>query len=242
MNRHQGRSVGRAAPGGDRIDRPALAGENDLVAVDVEAELQTIYGRIEPLDPAGVAELLAGSGVRWWIAGGRAARVGAPPRHHDDTDVVVDLDDLSSLRRQLAGWHLWEAHDGALRPLRPTDDLTAGVRQLWLRRDADHPWALDLLLHPHAEEWVFTYDERIRLPWDRALHTVGGIRYLRPEIALLHKAHHDRAKDRADRAVAVLDPAARAWLGDSLELLGHDDQAWAVRSPSRSNPYRPLRG
>lgn len=212
--------------------------DDDRVAVGVE-DLQVLYGRIVPLDPPGVAELLAGAGVRWWIAGGRAARVGAPPRHHDDTDVAVDLDDLPALRRHLAGWHLWEAHDGALRPLRPTDTLTPGVGGIWVRRDADHPWTLDLLLHPHAEQWIFKHDHRIRLPWDRALHTVGGIRYLRPEIALLHKAHHDRPKDHTDRAAAVLDPTARVWLAESLELLGHHDQARTVRSTQRTDTHPP---
>jgi hypothetical protein len=55
--------------------------------------------------------------VRWWIAGGRAARAGAPVRHHEDTDLVVRMDDIDALRQHLTDWDLWEAHDGALRPL-----------------------------------------------------------------------------------------------------------------------------
>ncbi|WP_433652940.1 hypothetical protein ACQP2C_12300 [Micromonospora zamorensis] len=55
-------------------------------------------------------------------------------------------------------------------------------------------------------------DARVRLPWDRALHGVNGLPYLRPEIALLHKAHLDSPKDRADLAAAVLDADARTWL------------------------------
>jgi len=67
------------------------------------------------------------------------------------------------------------------------------------------------------------------MPWQRALHTVDGIPYLRPEIALLHKAHLDRPKDKADLAAAQLDPDSRAWLGQTLDMLGHRSWAQLVR-------------
>ena len=72
------------------------------------------------------------------------------------------------------------------------------------------------------------------MPWQRALHTVDGIPYLRPEIALLHKAHLDRPKDRTDLAAAQLDPDARAWLVRTLELLGH--HSWAGLARQRDDP------
>jgi hypothetical protein len=59
---------------------------------------------------------------------------------------------------------------------------------------------------------------------------VDGVPHLRPELALLHKAHLDRPKDRADLAAARLDPAARAWLADTLDLLGHRDWAATARA------------
>lgn len=197
-----------------------------------EETFQSWYGRWRALDPPEVAALLDGSGVRWWIAGGRAARVGAASRHHEDTDVVLYRADLPALRRHLARWHLWQAHQGALRPLLSGDEVPEACDQLWLRRDARHPWIVDLLLHRDADEWIFKRDDRVRLPWTEALHSVDGIAYLRPEIALLYKAHTDRVKNRADLAAAALDPAARAWLIDTLELLGHHDWARAARRPA----------
>src|SRR5579859_543406 len=190
-----------------------------------EAAFQALYGRWDPLDPAQVADLFSGSSVRWWIVGGRAARVGAVPRGHEDTDVAVCRADLDELRATLSGWHLWEASDGALRPLLPGQPLTEGCDQLWLRRDARHPWRLDIQLDPSDEEWVFRRDPGIRVPWPRAVQAVDGIRYARPEIALLYKGRHDRPKDRADLAAAVLDADARAWLADTLDRLGH--HVWA---------------
>jgi hypothetical protein len=206
-----------------------------------EDHFQLLYGRWEPLEPAAVASLLTGSGVRWYIAGGRAARIGAPPRRHEDTDVVVRMADLDGLRGALAGWHLWEANNGALRPLLPDVALTAACEQLWARRDAGQPWQLDLLLDRASDDadWVFKRDASVRLPWAEALHTVAGAAYLRPEIALLHKARLDRPKDRADLAAARLDPAARAWLADMLDRLGHSDWARRVHEDAEADPSRP---
>jgi hypothetical protein len=181
----------------------------------------SLYGRWNPLEPEAVGELLSASAARWWIVGGRAARAGAPPRHHEDTDIAVRLDDLDELRQALSGWHLWEAHHGTLRPLLPGDTLTGGREQLWARRDAQQPWQFDIQLDRSEEEWVLKRDARIRVPWSRALYTINGIPCLRPELALLHKAHLDRPKDSADLVAAQLEPDARAWLAAALEQLGH---------------------
>jgi len=40
----------------------------------------------------------------------------------------------------------------------------------------------------------------------------------------------DRPKDRADLAAVRLDPAGRAWLADTLELLGYHEWARLARS------------
>jgi hypothetical protein len=196
---------------------------NDL---DEEA-FQLLYGRWDPLEPNQVAELFSGASLRWYVAGGRAARMGAPARHHEDIDIVVRAEDLGQLREVLADWHLWEANSGSLRPLLPRVAISEGCQGLWARRNSRGPWQIDLLLDRSGDEWVFKRDERIRLPWEHALHMVDGISYLRPEIALLHKAHLDRPKDRGDLAVAQLDTDARAWLAQTLEQLGH--HSWAQR-------------
>jgi hypothetical protein len=61
------------------------------------------------------------------------------------------------------------------------------------------------------------------------VQTIEGVRYLRPEIALLYKARLDRPKDRADLAAAALDADARAWLAGTLDRLGHRGWANLVR-------------
>jgi hypothetical protein len=208
-------------------------------SLDEEA-FQALFGRWDPLEPEAVRRMLGPTTVRWYIAGGRAARAGAPPRHHEDTDVIVRMDDLAELRTALAGWHLWEAHSGSLRPLLPGVGLSEGREQLWARLDAQHPWQLDILLDRSGAEWAFKRDASITLPWERVLHVVDGITFLRPEVALLHKAHLDRPKDRADLAAARLDPQARAWLAATLDQLGYAEWAQLARSAG-DNPLSPAR-
>src|SRR5215469_2955216 len=104
------------------------------------------------------------------------------------------------------------------------------MRTALARRDAQHPWQLDLQLDRSTSEWTYKRDARIRVPWERALHTGNGIPYQRPEIALLHKAHLDRSKDWADLAAARLDPDARARLANTLEQLGYHTWAQLART------------
>lgn len=202
-----------------------------------EEEFQALYGPWDPFGPGEIAGLLSGTHARWWIAGGRAARAGAAAkRHHEDTDVVAYAPDFGAVRDAMTGWHLWENVNGTLRPLLPGTSLNPECAQIWVRRDARQPWRFEYLLDRDSTdtEWVFKRDSRIRLPWERALHDVDGIPHLRPEVALLHKAHLDRGKDRADLAAAALTPEARNWLATTLRELGHDE--WARLTAVTASP------
>lgn len=188
-----------------------------------DEDFQLLYGPWQAYSPAQVAALLTGAPFRWWVAGGWAIKAaGGDARNHADIDVAVLAQDLTAVREELLDFHLWEAHDGSLRPLRPGDTLWPDREQLWARRDSGSPWVLDILLTPTiGEEWVFKRDSRIRLPLDEIGRTVNGVPYLRPEIGLLHKAGLDRDKDRVDLAGVLprLGSEARQWLVGSLKLL-----------------------
>jgi hypothetical protein len=202
-----------------------------------EASFQALYGRWDPLNPEQIADLLAGCGARWIVAGGRAARVGAPARHHSDTDISIAAADVGLIRAAMRDWHLWEVDDGALKPLLPGVALTPECEELWVRRDAGQPWRFEFLLDRYStdDEWVYKRDPRVRLPWQRAVHSAGGVEYLRPELALLFKAKNDRPKDRADLLAARLDQSGRAWLADTLDQQGHDEWARLTRSGTTSD-------
>lgn len=196
-----------------------------------EEAFYALYGSWKAMAPERVAELLSAAGVGWWIAGGRAARVGAAPRRHEDTDVVIRVRDLDAARQAMRGWHLWQNIGGALCPLLPGVPLAEDCVQLWVRREARQPWRLDFLIDRGStdEEWVFKRDASVRLPWDQATHTVDGVGCLRPEVALLFKAKLDRPKDRADLLAAGLAPARRTWLAGTLEKLGYHEWAELAR-------------
>jgi hypothetical protein len=184
-----------------------------------------------------VRDLFVRAPFRWWIAGGWAIELATGvQRHHDDTDVVVLFDDLPANRAWPAGFHLWEAHDGALRPLLPGEELREAREQLWARRNAREPWLMDLLLSPSEDgRWLYKRDHRISLPVDEVGALSDGVSYLRPEVVLLHKAKATRDKDEADFAsvLPLLGERERDWL-DAALALAHPDHSWRPRLSSAS--------
>lgn len=185
-----------------------------------DAEFAALYGAWQPLSFAETAALL--DPLPWWVVGGWALELAnGVPRPHHDLDVSVPRSALGALASTLSSYHLWAAQTGSLTPLARFDELPADHEQLWLRRDAQSPWLLDLLLQPIiAEDWVYKKDARVRVPLSRAVVSTGGVPHLAPEIALLHKAHLCRPQDDADLAATlpVLDAAARKWLRDTVRL------------------------
>ena len=183
-------------------------------------EVEALYGPWSPPRPDEVGALLGD--LTWWVAGGWALELfSGVARPHHDLDVCVARADLPRVREALSAFHLWTAHDGALKPLSWFAQLPPEYEQLWVRRDATSPWLLDLLLQPVEDGvWVFKKDARVRVPMERAVVRTEGIPHLAPEIALLHKAHLCRPQDEQDLAAVLplLADDRRAWLRDALAL------------------------
>ena len=140
--------------------------------------------------------------------------------------------DAGALRRHLAGrLDVYEADSGSLRPLLDGDEAVSDeCENLWLRPSGADPWEYDvILMHTTSTTWTFKRDGRIRRPLTDILWERNGIRYLKPEVQLLHKARGLRPQDQADFDVCapLLGAAARAWLGTSLEL-AHPGHPWLL--------------
>jgi aminoglycoside-2''-adenylyltransferase len=213
----------------------------DGMPVVPDEEFYRWYGPWAAVSPTEAAALLGGAGVRWWVVGGWAVDAfTGESREHEDIDVGFFRADLAAvlayLNRDLC---VWSNLSGTIRPLRTPGDLLEGARQLWVRRDGESPWLLDLAMTPHdGEVWIAPRDERVRLPFAEATFLADdGVRYLRPELVLYMKARMARPKDDADlqRILPRLEPEARARLRGWLELVdpGHH---WLARLARRGRP------
>ena len=200
---------------------------------DEDREFYRWYGRWQPITPRGVARLMRGSDVRWWIIGGWAIDAFTrAPREHEDIDVSFFRSDLPALLDHLAPRYcVWSNLSGTLKPLRKPDDLLEGARQLWVRRDGDTPWVLDLAMNPHeGDTWISVRDDRIRMPLADATFEADGIPYLQPEIVMAMKAKWARAKDDTDlaRVLPMLGAPRLRWLRDTIELT-HPGHRWLAQ-------------
>ena len=197
-----------------------------------EREFQRLYGPWDAYDRGQVATLLADYGRPWWLVGGWSIEAfTGVERPHEDIDVVIFRRDLPRLQELLGGrFHFWSAGAGALRPLNaewPEPHPDAG--QVWLREHALAPWRLDVILSDdHHGEWVSRREPEWHAPLDEVTWVADdGIRHLRPEIVLQHKARLDRGKDRVDLAVAwpMLSAERQEWLREAVGRL-HPGHAW----------------
>jgi hypothetical protein len=188
----------------------------------------------DPWTPAEVARLLDGVDVTWWVAGGWALDLwrGRQTRAHGDIEIGVPRGLWEPVRRRLAGYELWCARDGALRPLAPDAEVPDADRQVWVRDRTTGAFRLDVMLDPgDRDTWVSHRHRGLRLPLGEAVAvSPDGVPYLRPEIVLLLKAAHVRTKDEADLAACLplLDTAARRWLAGALAER-HPGHPWLGR-------------
>jgi hypothetical protein len=194
-------------------------------------EIVRLYGPWRERTPRDVAEVLDGYAGRWWIAGGWAIEsFSRVPRPHGDVDASIPRADVPALREHLRGrLDVWQADDGALRPMvDQADGLTETCENLWLRPSGADPWEFEvILMHATDDTWTYKRDARISRPLDEILWEREGITYLRPEVQLLHKAPKLRAKDQADfdACLSRLEPEARAWLRTALSV-AHPRHPW----------------
>ena len=149
--------------------------------------------------------------MRGAVVDRRGPPAGAAARRHEDTDVVVLARDLTR-----------PGGDGRLAPVgtRGAAAAAAGCSRPARLRAAVGAVrravaVADGVPHRPGEHRRGTGVQAGRVgaaPLDLAAHSVAGVGYLRPEVALLFKARQDRDKDRADLAAARLSDEGRAWL------------------------------
>ena len=156
--------------------------------------------------------------------------LGEVPREHEDLEIAVPAARAAEVFAALAPLEPHVVQTGrALALADAAEFLEAGVHQTWMLERARPCWRLDVFREPSdGETWVCRRDESIRLGYDELIQrTAGGIPYLRPDVALLFKAKHARAKDDGDFEAALprLDGPQKSWLRQGLDLV-HPGHRW----------------
>jgi hypothetical protein len=193
-------------------------------------QTDTTLFNIVPLGPEEIQSLLSGAPFQWWITGGWALDLfmGQQSRSHFDTDVAVLRKDQAAVRTYLEGWDFEYAVPGRSNPVvfnswRAGEILEFNIHGSWAREKRDGPWRFEFLLHESDEGiWSFRYCREVRHPLDQiGASTLGGIPYLRPEIALLYKAARMRQVDDDDfrRVLPRLADVQKAQLARDVILL-----------------------
>lgn len=203
-----------------------------------------------PLTADAVADVLAPSGARWWLAGGAALDrwLGAPIRERENIDVSTTAADLEALIAALPPTYSAWAPDGdGVMPLADAAE-DADLQPVLIRDDAAEAWVLRVNLEDGAPRaWVYRRDARLQLPWDRAVLDIDGIPTGVPEVQLVWKALRPRPEDDVDKDAVLprLSEEARHWWERAI-LTIHPHSSWSipVRSPmfpARASWNRPQR-
>jgi hypothetical protein len=201
-----------------------------------DAEFYRWYGPWAPLDPPGVAELMAGFPRPWWIVGGWSIEAfTGVAREHEDVDLSILACDVGALREHLGReWCLWNIADGTLRPLNDRfPEVQAPDSQIWIRRDSASPWVVDLPITPDRDgRWTSKRWPEHVVPLEQATWVAAdGIRYSNPEIALHYKARSRRHKDEDDLEAAwpLLSGTQQTWLLEAIGATEGPDHPWLAR-------------
>jgi hypothetical protein len=181
--------------------------------------------------PSEAAERLAGVATPWCVAAGWAVdlHVGRPTREHSDLEIAVPSAGFGEIAGRFPELAFYAAGDGQVAPATPT--AMASVHQTWAWDTAAEVWRFDVFREPHdGDLWISRRNKTLIRPYAEIVRTSNeGIPYLAPEVVLLFKAKHRRAKDETDYAVLspLLTTTERAWLNGALEVV-HPGHPWIV--------------
>jgi len=182
--------------------------------------------------PAEAARRLRGVDVPWRVSAGWAIDLflGGERREHDDLELAAPADRFGEIAAALDELDFHVVARGVAVPVEEASgELMDEAHQTWGLDRAANVWRVDIFREPSdGDVWVARRDESIRLSYDELIeHTADGIPYERPEVTLLFKAKHARAKDEADLAAVLprLGADRRRLLADWLERV-HPGHFW----------------
>ncbi|MHB8339603.1 MAG: nucleotidyltransferase domain-containing protein [Mycobacteriales bacterium] len=151
-------------------------------------------------EPGEVAERLRSVTAPWCVAAGWALDLfrGETTREHEDLEIAVPALGFPQIHSALSGYEFDVVDSDRRWPL--DSEAFRLTYQTWVCEPATGIYKLDVFRDLHdGDTWICRRDERLRLPYRQIIATSAqGIPYLAPEIVLLFKAKHQRAKDESD--------------------------------------------
>lgn len=187
----------------------------------------------EALSLEEINKLFSGFHANWIIAGGWAIDLflKKQTREHSDVDVLIARHDQSALQVLLKEWELWVADPpGVLRPWKPDEFLDVGIQDIWVRKNSTDPWRFQIMLFDSDDDfWIYKRNPSIRMKINELfLQNTDGLKYLKPEIQLLHKSKNIREKDQLDfeNTKRNLSSEQIEWLIDKLSICYHGQHQW----------------
>lgn len=193
----------------------------------------------KPLTPQEVLKLFNDIQIPWWMAGGYAIEfyVGTSFRNHEDIDLIICRDDMPALKNQLPDWQFYISDKpGTLRYWQEDQELPKNVYDIWLRKDDQSPWQIQIMVNDHeGKDFLYKRDNSIRFNIEKSTSkSKQGIPYLNPEIQLLHKAKSPRIKDHMDlqHCLPRLSRDQKEWLKMMIVKCYSKKHLWLIKLES----------
>jgi hypothetical protein len=184
--------------------------------------------------PLQVWSLMRDFKPNWLIVGGWAIDLYLEKvtRHHEDIEIAIFRQDQIALQNYLDGWVLKKAVNGTLSVWNRDELLELPIHEIHCFKETAEPQSLEVLLNEtDGDKWLFRRNKKVTKPLSEFYLTSNlGMKFLRPEVALLYKSKNPQLKDEHDfkAVVEYLDIESKQWLKNALTVC-YSEHHWLQR-------------
>jgi hypothetical protein len=196
--------------------------------------MRTDFSNWKPLTVTEVSNLFSRIPISWGIAGGWALdmHLGRKTREHSDIDIVIFREDQQVVYQHLKNdWMLYKAKDGKL-SLWLEGEYLDEVSDIWISRDNQSPWALQIMLMDYEQEhWIYRREKTIKLAKVELFSfDENNVPYLKPAIQLLYKGGSSQIREKDFRdfqsVLPSLSSKEKEWLKKALKSQFSSGHSW----------------
>ncbi|MGH9948577.1 MAG: nucleotidyltransferase domain-containing protein [Pyrinomonadaceae bacterium] len=172
--------------------------------------------------PLQVSRLMRDFKPAWFVAGGWAIDLflEKQTRVHEDVEIALFRKDQITFHDYFEGWLLQKLVNGEALVWNRSEWLTLPIHEVQCYKETAQPQQIEILLNESNEtDWLYRRNPKVRRSLVKVqLESSAGVKFLCPEIVLLYKSKHPRAKDERDLQTVVkyLDAEQKKWLKDAI--------------------------